>query len=61
MPEEDNKVLKYNDGEKSMRAENVIYFDFKCLTEEINTCHNNPEISSATEINKHTHSGYSLE
>ena len=26
----------------------------------MNTCHNNPEKSSATKINKHTPSGYSL-
>ena len=26
----------------------------------MNTCHNNPEKSSTTKINKHTHSGYSL-
>ena len=26
----------------------------------MNTCHNNPEKSSTTKINKHTASGYSL-
>ena len=26
----------------------------------MNTCHNNPEKSSTTKINKHTPSGYSL-
>ena len=43
MPEEDNKILKYNHGEKSMRAPFVIYADLECLAEKINTCHNNPE------------------
>ena len=60
LPKEDNKILKYNHGEKSMKAPFVIYFDFECLPEKINTCHNDPEKASATKINKHTPSGYSL-
>ena len=60
MPEEDNKILKYNHGEKSMRAPFVIYADLECLPEKMSTCHNNPEKSSTTKINKHTPSGYSL-
>ena len=31
MLEEDNKILKYNHGEKSMRAPFVIYADLECL------------------------------
>ena len=60
MPNEDNKISKYNHGEKSMRAPFVIYFDLECLLEKINTCNNNPEKSSTTKINKHTPSCYSL-
>ena len=30
------------------------------LHDKIGTCHNNPEKSSTTKINKHTASGYSL-
>ena len=30
------------------------------LTEKMSTCHNNPEKSSTTELNKYTLSGYSL-
>ena len=60
MLEEDNKILKYNHGEKSMREPFVIYFDLECSLEKINTCHNDPEKSSRTKINKHTVSGYSL-
>ena len=44
--EKDNKMLKYNYGEKSVK--------------KINTCHNNPEKSLTTKIKKHTPSGYSL-
>ena len=56
MPEEDNKILKYNHGEKAMKVPFTIY----ALLEKMNTCHNNPEKSSTTKINKHTHSAYSL-
>ena len=60
MPEEDNKILKYNHGEKSMNVPFIIYADLKSLLEKTNSCHNIPEKSSTTKINKHTPSGYSL-
>ena len=53
MPEEYNKILKYNEGETSF----IIYANLECLLEKMNTCHNNPEKSSTTKINKHTPSG----
>ena len=60
MPEDYNEILKYNQGEKSMKVPFIIYADLECLLEKMNTCHNNPEKSSTTKINKHTPSGYSL-
>ena len=60
MSEKDNKILKYNYGEKSMKVPFIIYADLESLLEKMNTCHNNPEKSSTTKINKHTPSGYSL-
>ena len=60
MPKEDNKIIKYNQGEKSIRSPFIIYADLECLLEKISTCYNNLEESSTTEINKHTPSGYSL-
>ena len=60
MPKEDNKVLKYNHGEKSMKIPFIIYADLKSLLEKINTCHNYPKKLSTIKINKHTASGYSL-
>ena len=60
MPNEDNKIIKYNQGEKSIKLPFIIYADLECLLEKISTCNNNPEESSTTEINKHTPSGYSL-
>ena len=60
MPNEDNKILEYNHGEKSMKPPFIIYADLECLLEKMSTCHNNPEKSSTNKINKHTASGYSL-
>ena len=60
IPNEDNKIIKYNHREKSMKAPFIIYADLECLLEKISTCYNNPEESSTTEINKHMPSGYSL-
>ena len=60
MPNEDNRIFKHNHGEKSMKLSFVIYADLESLFERIDTCHNNPEKSSATKINKHAPSGYSL-
>ena len=60
MPNEDNKIIKYNQGEKSIKSPFIIYADLECLLEKMSTCYNNPKESSTTEINKHTPSGYSL-
>ena len=60
MPEEYNKILKYNEGEKSIKSPFIIYADLECLLEKMNTCNNNPEKSSTTKMNKHTQNGYSL-
>ena len=53
MPEEYNKILKYNEGEKSMRVLFIIYADLECLLEKMNACHNSPEKSSTTKINRY--------
>ena len=58
MPNEDNKIIKYNQGEKSIKLPFAIYLE--CLLEKMSTCYNNPEETSTTEISKHTPSGYSL-
>ena len=60
MLKEDNKILKYNQGEKSMKVPFIIYADLECLLEKMSTCHNNSEKSSTTKIKKHTPSSYSL-
>ena len=60
MPNKDNKILKYNHGQKSMKVPFIIYVYLESLLKKISSCHNNPEISSTTKINKHTPSVYSL-
>ena len=60
MPEEYNKILKYNEGEKYTKISFIIIADVECLLEKMNTCHSNPEKPSTTKINKHTPSGYLL-
>ena len=60
MPTKDNKTIKYNHGEKSIKMPFTIYADLECLLEKMSTCQNDPNKSSATKINKHTPSGYSI-
>ena len=60
MPTKSNNIIKYNQGEKSIKLPFAIYSDLECLLEKMSTCQNNPNESSTTEINKHIPSGYSL-
>ena len=52
MPNEDNEILKYNYGEKSIKAPAIIYADLECLLEK-NAFFFGEKI-------KHTPSAYSL-
>ena len=56
----DNNIIKYNQGEKSIKLPFVTYADLECLLEKMSTCINNPNESSTTEINKLIPSGYSI-
>ena len=38
LPKEDNKILKYNHGGKSMKVPFIIYADLESLLEKMNTC-----------------------
>ena len=58
MPKEDNKILKYNHGEKSMKVPFIIYADLEYLLEKMSASNNNTKKSSATKINKHPPSAY---
>ena len=60
MPSPSNNIIKYNSEEKSLELPFIIYADLECLLEKIDTCYNNPELSSTTKINQHVPSGYSI-
>ena len=60
MPDEDNKILKYIPGEKSLKVPFIIYADLECLLQKINTCQNNPDKSYTEKKATHRPSGYSL-
>ena len=51
MPKEDNRILKYNHGEKYMEVSFIIYADLESLLEKMRTYYNNPEKLSTTKIN----------
>ena len=50
LPNEDKKILKYNHGEKLMKAPAIIYANLECLLEKMHSWQNNPE-KSYTEKN----------
>ena len=52
MPKEDNKILKYNHGRKSMKVLFIIYAYLESLTEKMST-YSNKKLS-ITKINKNT-------
>ena len=60
MPSEDNKILKYNHREKSLKALFIIYADLECQLEKMHPCQNNLEKSYIEKKTKHMPSGYSL-
>ena len=45
MSDEFSKILKYNHGEKSLKAPAIIYAELECLLEKIHSCQNNSEKS----------------
>ena len=58
MPSPINNIIKYNQGGKSLELPFIIYADLECLLKKIDTCYNNPDLSSTTKINQHRPSGY---
>ena len=45
MPKWVEKILKYNPGEKPLKAPFAIYLDLECLLKKVQSCQNNPERS----------------
>ena len=60
IPKEDNKILKYNQGEKSLKAAAIISVDLDRLHEKMYSCQNNHEKSFTEKKTRHTPSGYSF-
>ena len=60
IPNEDNKILKHSQGEKSIKVPFIMYADLEPLLEKMSTYHDNSKNSSTAKINKHAPSGYSL-
>ena len=53
MPNENNKILKDNPGEKSLKAPFIFCADIECLLKKIDTCQNNPGKPYAEKKAKH--------
>ena len=60
IPSEDNKILEFNQSQKSDKAPFIIYVDLECIIEKIDGCKNNSENSSATKVSKHIPSGFPM-
>ena len=61
MPTNDNNILKYYRGEKSLNAQWVIYVDFECLPIKQQSCQNNPNESYTERKAIHKPCGNSLD
>ena len=60
MPGEDNNILEYVPGKKSLWVSFTIYADLECLLKKIDTCSNNSDKSYTEKKAMHKPSGYSL-
>ena len=60
MSSPNNSIIKYNQGEKSLELPFIIYADLEVFMKKIDTCYNNPDLSSTTKINQHIPSEYSI-
>ena len=60
MPKWVKKILKYNPGEKSLKAPFAIYLDLECLLKKEQSCQNNPEKSYTEKKAKHEPSGWAM-
>ena len=55
IPSENDKILEFNQYQKSDKAPFIIYADLECIIEKIDGCQNNPENSSITKVRKLFH------
>ena len=45
MPKEGNKIIKYNHGEKSLKAPYTVITNLECILWKTGSCQNNPKES----------------
>ena len=57
---ENNKILEFNQYQKSDKALFIIYADLECLMEKFDGCKNNFENSSTSKKGKHIPSGFPM-
>ena len=60
MPKEDEKILKYNHGEKSLKAQFEIDLDIKCILQKEHSCQNNSEKSCIERKAKYKPLGWAM-
>ena len=60
MPKCFEKILKYNPGEKSLKAPFAIYLDLECLLKKEQSCQNNSEKSYTEKKAKHEPSAWAM-
>ena len=60
MPEQVNKTLKQNPGEKSLKVPYTFYLDFEFTLKKVQSCQNNPEKSYTEIIARYEPSGWSM-
>ena len=60
MPKWVEKILKYNPGEKSLKAPFTVYLDLECLLKKEQFCQNNPGKSYTEKKARHVPSGWTM-
>ena len=60
MPIWAEKTLKYNPGEKSLKAPFAIYLDLECILKKLQSIQNNPEKSYTEKKARHEPSDLSM-
>ena len=60
MPFKNNKILEFNQYQKSDKAPFIIYVDLEYLIEKIDGSKNNPENTFTAKVSEHIPSGFSM-
>ena len=60
MLSEGNKILEFNQYQKSDKTSFNVYADLECVIEKIDGCKNNAKNPSTTRVTEHIQSGFSM-